>query len=103
MTTTAPCNCDQAKSWEARALAAELEARKLRLSLRFAQQQLERLLDKVDVAIGESPVETVVGANGEPIGYTGELTPEDATLDSKSWRSLAGWLRARLAAKQGGA
>lgn len=100
---TLPCNCDQAKAWEARALASEKDERALRLALRFARQQLERLLDKVDVAIGESPVEMVVGANGEPIGYTGELTPEDATLDSKPWRSLAGWLRARLAAKQGGA
>lgn len=88
----------------------------MRLSLRFARQQLERLLDKVDVAIGAAPAEvveevhTLDGHGGVLITVQGlesqsaamveyEQDLEARQQNSKSWRKLATWMRDQLAAK----
>lgn len=44
MTTTALCSCDESKHWKDRAVRAEL-------SLKFANQQLEKLLARVNQAL----------------------------------------------------
>jgi len=55
-TTTPPrvCGCDEALHWKTRAEEAEKRARGAELSLKFARQQLGRLIERVDFAMSAS-------------------------------------------------
>lgn len=78
---TAPCSCDEAKAWKTRALRAEL-------SLKFANQQLERLLARVndalrlDATAEEDPSEArMPGTWGETVVASGSLPSEIRGLE----------------------
>lgn len=76
----APCSCDDSKHWQLRALAAEAKNRALELALKFARQQLNRLLDRLDGVIREQldvdpSEERVAGTWGETVIASGTQAP----------------------------
>jgi hypothetical protein len=99
VTTSAECNCDQSEAWKARALAAELENRRLSLSIQFARRDLEKLLAKVDQVLGGPDTEDVVTADH---GVSGEARAaragdSDRPMSPAVWQRVGSWMAERIA------
>jgi hypothetical protein len=97
------CNCDDSNAWKARAVELEAENRRLKLSLRFARRDIERLLGKVDEVLRWLPTDDgsdVTTLENGACGHTSELPPQavesDEPMSPAVWTRVGNWMAARL-------